>query len=140
LKLDIPIKIDQFQIDARFIKWLIPYIRYEVLKNINNRQLLEIDRYVEESQLLENYKIGNIQFNSKRILLMSINNLVFHKGKDFYTIEINNIAYPGYAITLKNICKLVNFGNMDIKGYPIITNAFNHITDNLKRYIVQYYR
>lgn len=141
MKLQIPIKINRFNIDIRFIKWLMPYIKHQILKNINNRQLYVIDKYIEDSLLLEEYKLKNIKFSSRKAIMLAINNLIINKRKDAYEIEIdNNILYPGYSISLENICKLINLGNMDIKGYPIIINAFNHITDNLKRYCARYYQ
>ena len=141
MKLEIPIQIDKFKIDIRFIKLLIPYIKHNILQNINNIQLSNIDRYVEESNILNDYKTKNVTFKSRRIIIMAINNLTVNKGKDYYIIEIdNNIIYPGYSITLENLCKLINFGNMDIKGYPIITNAFNHITVNVRGYFNRYFK
>lgn len=140
MKLILPTKIGKFNVDRRFIKWLEKYIKYQIIKNTDNKYLLELDKMIEESQLLEEFKVGDVKFNSKKAILLSINCLQCVKIKDSYHISINNnINFPGYALPLENICKLINFGTLNIKGFPIYTNAFNNIVVNLPRYFTRYY-
>ena len=140
MKLILPKKLNRFVIDKHFIRWLLPLIKYKILKDINNPQIKHFNQLVSESNLLDTYKNNNIEFDARRIILMSINNLRYTEHKDVFIIEIdNNKKVPGYSITLENLCKIINFGTLDIKGFPIYTNAFNHIVVNLKAYYGKYY-
>ena len=40
---------------------------------------------------------------------------------------------------LSEVVKLINFGCIDIKGYPLFTRVFNYITNNIPYYIEEFY-
>ena len=136
----LPIKLGRFVIDKHFLRWLEPIIKYQILKNINNKQLNQISNLIEEQEILNEFKTKNIKFDARKIIFMSLNKLRVTKTKDHYIIGIDRKALcPGYNLSFDEICRIINYGTIDIKGFPIYTNAFEHVLNNLKKYFVKYF-
>ena len=72
---------------------------------------------------------------TKEIILSGIYNLKYLKYSDKYIIQIdeNQILY-GTDYHLEDICKLVNYGNLEISGTHIFSNIFTYIQQNLQVY------
>ena len=72
----------------------------------------------------------------KTILIYGINHLHYTETSEKIIIKMNYyLNCPNIDAKLYDICKLVNYGNLNIKGYPIFTNVFKHILNNIDFYI-----
>lgn len=107
-----------------FIHYLIQILRYKIKviclysynDTINNLLLITTEN----------------RYGLHKIVNMSINNLISYKFNDFYVITIdNNAILPNTEFKLIDMCKLINYGNLDISGTMIYTQAFKYINDNI---------
>ena len=121
-------------VDKRFIQWLLPHIKYQLIKRLDNKHIAVFNYYLNKEDEFANKKI-----NIKKILLLAIRTLRFYEYTDLFIICINeDLVVPEYDVTLGTLCRFLNYGNLNIKGYPIFTEAFNAVKINLKTYYKQY--
>ena len=124
------IKIDS-NIDNDFIEFLIKKIKQYILHEADTKKLAAFDKY-----LIRTLDLG---ISAARIVVTATDNLKYIKTNKTYTIEIdNNVYLVNKKAKLYDMCKLINFGNLSIKGYPIFTDTFEHFKHNLNDYISMY--
>ena len=69
----------------------------------------------------------------RNIIQNAANNLVFKKFQGEIIITINNTKkFSNTNAKLYDLCKLINYGTFSVKGYPIFTEAFNYVSDNIE--------
>ena len=125
--------IDKTQDNELFSNWLLKVVRHEIISNLNPRKLSVYEEYIKESNIfnmsqktLNNFKIINVIY----IFIRTLRKDTF---KHTYIYSFNeHIKYDN--VTYYEICKLVNYGNSEIKGYPFITNVLSNIQKNIKEY------
>lgn len=99
---------------------------YQLNKNLY--KLIPLQNYLE---LKYSKKI-----NIKNILIQGINTAYFEEQMDEVVFKLNkNINLTEIPAKLIDICKLINYGNLEVKGFPIFTIVFTHISDNIDYYI-----
>ena len=125
-------------IDDEFIAWLIDKIRYEICTTINENKLDIFNEYVKENNLFQPVN-NNSKFDIKQAIILSLNTLTYRKTNNVYIIEVGkNKLFPGYKVNLETVCKILDSGNTEIKGYPIFSKLFNNIKSNIVEYYEQY--
>lgn len=125
-------------LDLDFGKWLIKRIQEKFILAIDENKLKRWDKFFEES---DEYKsIYRKKILTKDILIVGIRNLICRKFPQKLIIHINNNLFvPGLdRVRIETVCKLINFGNTEIKGYPIFTEVFGEVADNIHDYINEY--
>ena len=124
----------------RFIYWLLRFIKFQLIKNIDNRKVNYFNELVNEQKLFKknNSRIKE-NFDIRKAILISLNNLQVHKIKNVYIIRIpDNIMFPNYDVSISTACKLFNYGNSEILGFPLYTKIFNNINNNIDNYYKLY--
>lgn len=125
-------------IDDDFIDWLIDEMRYEISTKINEKKLDMFNKYIEESNLFEPMN-NSSKFDVKQAIILSLNTLTYRKTNNVYIIEVGkNKLFPGYKVNLETVCKILDSGNTEIKGYPIFSKIFNNIKLNILEYYEKY--
>ena len=80
--------------------------------------------------------IHNTDILAKKVIILSMSNLSHDRQETTTTIYINpDLKYPGTNINLIDLCKIINNGNLNIPSYPIFTQTFEHIQNNLPKYL-----
>lgn len=125
-------------LDRPFIVWLMTQIRNKVLMECNLKKLEHWDVYFNSETVYKS--IYKKRIFTKDIITAGISNLHYLLTDDGFFISINpNIYTPGLdRIKLISLCKLINFGNQQILGYPIFTDIFQEIADNINDYVEKY--
>lgn len=125
--------------DIQFIKYLIKLLRKQLLGSIVPGKLIKWDNYLNTLPIFKTkYKKG---ITAKEIIYSAAFNIRYMKSGQDYTIYIdNNQKIFGTNAKLYSICKLINYGNMQMQGYPIFTNTFNYIADNIQILYLRYQR
>ena len=126
-------------LDRSFILWLKVKIRDKILADLDLKKLIVWDKYLNENNVYKS--IYKKQINTQDIIIAGAMNLDFSKSESNFMIYINrNIFTPGLdRIKLESICKLINFGDLGIKGYPIFTNTFDYFAESIQDYIDSYF-
>ena len=125
-------------LDRSFINWLCIQIRNNVLSTLNTKKLINWDEYFNSESVYKS--IYKKKIFTRDIIIAGISNLYYQTTEDGFWISINpNILTPGLdRIKLISVCKLINFGNRQIPGYPIFTNTFQDIANNINTYVERY--
>lgn len=119
---------DNIDLFARFI--------VNIYKNIlsfeaYNYNFTKIDEYINSL----NIKTVKRPLSSRSILLAATNLLTINKARDTFIISINpNIIIPDTTIKYVSLLKLINYGNMELKGCFIFTKAKQYIEKNIAYY------
>ena len=82
---------------------------------------------------------NNTIISSRQVIVMGMTNLTHKRYETNTHIFINpNINYPGTNLRIVDLCKIINYGNMSIDGYPILTMTFDYVQSNIGKYIDRY--
>jgi hypothetical protein len=117
--------------DENFANWLVREIRQELVLACDEKQLEAISKHIEEKLKIE-VDIFDIFF---RLL----NSIVILKGNRVTQIVISNRALCGDArLTTQTMAKLIDVGNIEIRGTHIFSTVFNRVRNNLEKYLMKY--
>mgnify|MGYP003320578120 CR=1 FL=1 len=122
-----------------FGNWLIPYIKSKIISSIDKSKLIAWDTYFNETESIKKlYKKAPKTFD---IIVFIANNLECSGVDGEISITVSNTVFiPGFDRFRADIAaKLINYGNLEIHGYSIITDCFNHFATNIDDYVKSYY-
>ena len=127
-------------IDDYFIEWLIDVIRHKIISQIDNKRIHIFNDIVNDNQIFNEVNPNiKVKFDVRKAIILALNSMRYRRIKNVYIIDIgNNILFPHYQVKLDTVCRLLNYGNTQIKGYPIFSQVFNDIRKNLKQYYQEY--
>ena len=119
------------KVDSGFINFLIKQIKEYVKSIVDLKRLSVFDKYLSD-------ELG-ITDTALDIINLALNNLCYKKSSKSYIISINNNTnLQNNVAKLYDVCKLINFGNLQISGYPIFTKTFNYFEKNANIYLSLY--
>lgn len=121
--------------DISFLEYLVKKIRDYAMSHVNIELL-----YTYKQQIVDVYPELKYM-NMIRFFRLSFEYLNYTKYDSDYVIEIDPYKkYPGTDISLDAICSLINYGTRDKKPYPIYSQAFDYIIQNIEKIKVLYDR
>lgn len=125
-------------LDRPFIEWLKVKIRNKILADVNLKKLENWDNFFNNQSMYKS--IYKKKILTSDIILAGASNLDYVKSESNFWIRINpNIYTPGLdRVKLAVICKLINYGNRDLVGYPIFTDTFEYFAENINEYVDRY--
>lgn len=120
----------------RFLNDIARQVKINFLHTVDEKKLIPLDKYFNENSLYKS--VSNGEFSSLDVLTEAINNIVYDKFQDEYIFHVDyNKLYKNYNIKLDSICREITYGNMAVKGYPILLNIYNNLATavnaNLKK-------
>ena len=121
-----------------FKPWFIMKLRNHIINSISDAKLQNWNTYLNE--LPEYRSIYKKKLAARDIIIAGASNLIAIDSSDSIIFMINpNIYAPGLdRVKLDSICKLINYGNNDMKAYPIFTDTFNYFRSELQTYISRF--
>lgn len=121
-----------------FGNWLIQRIQEKLAVDIDERKLKKWDKFFENSS--EYKSIYKKKIVTKELIVIGVRNLVCFRSPIHLSIHIDtNQFVPGLdRVRIHSVCKLINYGNQEIKGYPIFTDTFEYFASNIDDYVDQY--
>lgn len=127
------------QLDHPFIKWLIKQIQKYCISHMRADKLKRWDTYFSTKQFRSIYKK---HIKARDILTAGIYNLTYIHAGEAIQIQINpNTNMVGFdRIKISSLCRLINYGNQEISGYPILTDVFQHFSEEFTTYLEAYIR
>lgn len=122
-----------------FLVFLKQHIYEYIESHIDEDRCNLIDEYIKSSNIYtEQFKK---QFSCKDIILCGQRNIVCKESKGCIVFEVDEescFISNGIKIKIQGLCKLINYGNMEIKGLGIFDKAFQFVQGNLKTYMFMY--
>ena len=133
------LNIDSDKDITNFCLWLIPKIKEYFVNSIDDRKLEKYNIYLYANKIvLFNYNEKRL-ISARNILIGAIYNLHLKHNLNHYVIEINpNSTIPSTSAKFTDIVKLINFGNMSLQGYQIVSNTMNYFANNIDNYYNSY--
>lgn len=124
-------------IDYGFCTWLISSIKLEYANVVNTAKYAAMNEYLGTLDFMARHK-GQ---TSDTIMRLGVNSLVIKEFEGRFVIQINDtLMFDNKEnIKLSSMCKLINYGTMSVKGYPILIELFNHFADNIDMLVRYYY-
>ena len=124
-------------VEYRFCTWLVTQIQRKYFTEVKVKKYSNIDKYLSELDFMENHKV----VSSDTIIRQGLRNLIVTSGKDSYSIHVNDTILFDMEnkIKLSSMCKLINYGTLSVRGYPIIIELFTYYANNLDKLLKYYY-
>ena len=119
------IKQLNYAIDARDFINLKSEAKMLFIKLVKLDKLIAIDNYLNENK--DKFTDSKEPLSSYEILIEGLNHLIFIIYKNKTVIQINPEIKLDYKVSLESLCKLINDGNLEIKGYNIIMQVFERL-------------
>lgn len=118
-----------------FLNFLIPKMIYRGLGEYNPKKTVLQEVYINEF-----YKSKFRKYiAAKDVIISGFYNLTWQRYADKIVIEIDpNCLLVGTTAKLNEVCKLINYGTLEISAYPIFTEVFNYFKENIDRWYDYY--
>ena len=82
---------------------------------------------------------NNADINMQLAVIRGIQSLRCQVYKNSFVIEVDkSITYPQQFVKVAVLCRFVNYGVSDPKGYPIYDEVFAFVSANLSEYYREY--
>lgn len=105
-------------------------LNYVVL-NLNEEKVSSLDEY-----LIESLKINN---SSRDIIEYGLNNLFISDNGTEYIVRVdNNLLVPDTNQNLLIVIKLIEYGNLEVKGINLISQAFSYVVMQIQNFVDVY--
>lgn len=132
------VEIHSTKLDRDFCEWLADIVKSQIKGSIDEKKLIRWNEYLSSGSTIT--LMGRKSILAKEIIFKGVDLILVRELPEKFIIEINpNIMMPGVKNKrVSTLCKLINYGNMDIKGYPIFSDTFSMIADNINAYIDLY--
>lgn len=107
-------------------------INYVVL-NCNEIKTLAMDEYLQENT--------DVDYSAVNILKFALSNMYVGRTALGITLQIDTVLeVPNSNENLLSIVKLIEYGNLEIKGLRILSEAFGYVTKSLPTLVKLYLR
>jgi hypothetical protein len=114
-----------------FFEYLKRFTTRQLILNLNPLKLKKFEEAInQEEELLKPFRKS---FSGRDIFYAGANNLnviKFFDGRVILQVD-PNVIYYGTRVKLITLIRFLNYGNGDYKGYPIFTDTFNYVRNNL---------
>ena len=136
------IVLENPEYDDNFIEWLLERVKGEIVKSINVKKLRSFDIIQNNLNIFTpRYKSKSLNVDFVKTVFTGVKLLTYKKVKNAWIIYMKeDVVHPYYFATIYSLCKFVNYGRNDIKGYPIFTKAFNRVSAQITKYYKMYLR
>lgn len=117
-----------------FVKTKIKNYFYQIL-NIKRLEPFEI--FINKNP--KYYSLFKKYISALDICISAIYNIVVIRYGENIVLKIDeNSVVPNTNIKLINLCKLINEGNLVLKAYPIFTEIFDYVKNNIEKIYAEY--
>lgn len=137
--MNITIKDEKDLLTIDFLNWLLEELKDLILSKLNPSKIKAFDNYLNKTDIFKLHALK--KYSCLSFINFSLKHLILTKHNTTITIKFSNKIYlTGLTLTtVDTFCKFINYGDATIKGYPIFTECFTKIVDNLNTYVNAYY-
>ena len=123
-------------IDDYFIEWLLDIIKIQCQTEIKPYKLIKLnDRIINSEQ----FDVASKSFNLYKEMQRVVRSLRYRKVKNCYVIYVpSNIYVSNTNIPLSRLSRFVCYGDLQVKGYPILSDTIQRVIANIAKYIKHY--
>lgn len=131
------IRLKDIYKDKGFSLFLISVIQERVITEINPQKMIKLGEYLNKVSIFK--KLTYRYISPREILLSAVYNLQTYSTSEEIVIEVDR-SVPFYDSTIKlyQLVDFITYGNLAIKGYPLLDEIFKDITENINVYFRLY--
>lgn len=120
-----------------FLEYVKSRCRDIYYKKVNLKKLKPFETYINE---LPEYKsLMKKYISSNEICITGLYNIMICRYGQTIVLKIDENSFlPNTRIKIIELCKLINNGNLLLKPYPIFTEIFDEIKENIEVYYAEY--
>lgn len=125
--------IENMNLKRGFITFLKKRILRHALLQLNPMRLSVFDDFFN-SDNFSTEPLG-VRISARRALLLGLSNLEHSRGETSTSIFISDtVKYPGTEFLVVDLCRVINYGNLSIDPYPVISDTMNYFSKNIRTY------
>ena len=110
-------------IDKDFVNWMMIKLPFRVLSKLTNKKFVSANRILKESR---------INVDPRRVIIAGCRSLQIIELKDVFVIDIRRkVAFSDTDRTVRDLCSMIEYGNMTTPGTHVFTEAFREIENSL---------
>ena len=110
-----------------FLRWLLKELKNEIVATMDIDKLESLTNHTEE--------IFGVRIDVNEAILVILKNIKIQKLENYYVLNIaNNVKFNGIPII--NLYNYINFGTLQVRGYPFISNILSNL--NINKYLLKY--
>lgn len=122
-----------------FCLWLIDKMHNYISTEVKTEHLARFNAYLTNSDIILYNDLKQRPIFTDDILIGSAYNLIVVKRGVDYVIKIDdNVKIPHTNTKFIDIVKLINYGNTELKPYPIYTEMMDYFANNINSYALVY--
>ena len=131
---------DNDELPTEFGIWIVGIIKDNIALNLNPSKLSIWDKFFNSTPEYKSIYSG-VDVETVKFIDELSNMIVVKKIPGKFIIEITPNRYVSGLdrIRASSLAKLINFGNLSIRGYPIFTDVFKEVADNINDYVERFY-
>ena len=122
-----------------FVNYIIKQIQKEVLNQFDERKILKLENYINSNNTID-FVLRDKHIKVRDLYLIAVYNLVIEElDENIFNIIVNrNINIPDSNSLLISLLKLLEYGNLSVNKYGLLTNIMQDIADNIDTYFKKY--
>lgn len=122
-----------------FVNYIIKQIQKEVLNQFDERKIFKLENYINSNNIID-FVLRDKHIKVRNLYLIAVYNLVIEElDEDIFNIIVNrNINIPDSNSLLISLLKLLEYGNLSVNKYGLLTNIMQDIADNIDTYFKKY--
>lgn len=122
-----------------FVNYIIKMIQKEVLNQFDERKVHKLENYINSNKIID-FILKDKYIKVRDIYLTAVYNLTIEElDEDIFNIIVNrNINIPDSNSSLISLLKLLEYGNLSVNKYGLLTKVMQDIADNIDTYFNKY--
>ena len=122
-----------------FVNYMIKQIQKEVLNQFDERKIYKLENYINSNKIID-FILKDKYIKVRDIYLTAVYNLTIEElDEDIFNIIVNrNINIPDSNSSLISLLKLLEYGNLSVNKYGLLTKVMQDIADNIDTYFNKY--
>lgn len=118
-----------------FLDYVIKQIQIETINGYDKRKAARLEEFINKNNVIEYTSTKKYTSVIELYKIALFNLVVEDMRKDIYRIHVNyNINIPYSKTNLSSVIKLLEFGNLSVNKYGLLTNIMENIGKNLDFY------
>jgi hypothetical protein len=115
-----------------FMDWLVDRTKELIVQGLNQKKLDMLNEYVQTLDM-------GVEVDLNIAFLDILDSITYFKTEQCYHLGINTtVLYRTTTFKLVDIAKFINYGNQEVQGTPIFSDAFHIIATNTDNYYNRY--
>lgn len=139
MNLELDLENIEYKDRISFVNYIIKQIQKEVLNQFDERKVYKLENYINSNKIID-FILKDRYIKVRDIYLTAVYNLIIEElDEDIFNIIVNrNINVPDSNSLLISLLKLLEYGNLSVNKYGLLTKVMQDIADNIDTYFNKY--